>query len=319
MTAYRARFHDVSHWEPYVRQAAALVGLPCRDISATLPGSYPTFQVDGRIFKFFGELFDGIASHAVERQVFAMLDGLPELPVPRRIAEGVLYPQDDRWRWPFLVMTRVPGISLGEGRAQLAAEERIGLATRVGCLVRQLHATPIATPGPLKPDWRPFLAFMREQRAKLLAQHADWGLLTPTMMAELEGYVPEIEALVDTAVVPRLLHADITADHLLGTWTRPHRLHGLIDMGDACVGDPFYELPALHLSAFDCDKRMLRAFCDAYGLEQATKPGFARKAMSYTLLHEFDVLAEVMERPGARDLSLMELGRRLWDLQSPGF
>jgi hygromycin-B 7''-O-kinase len=39
----------------------------------------------------------------------------------------------------------------------------------------------------------------------------------------------------------------------------------LIDFGDAMVGDLHYELAALHLDLFDCDKRLLRQFLDHYG------------------------------------------------------
>jgi len=316
--AYRARFHDREHWVPFVRRAAEQLGLPCDTVEETLPGSYPTFRVGEKIYKFFGELFGGVESFAVERQVYGVLAQAPDLPVPRLLGEGMLFPDDADWRWPYLVMTRVPGFSLGEGRSDLALDERLDLAREMGQLVRLFHTLPIKVSGPLRPEWGPFLNFMREQRANLAEQHAAWGLLTPTMMRDLEAYVPCAEELVDVSRAPCLLHGDLTADHWLGEWASPYRLNGVIDMGDARVGDPFYELVALHLWAFDCDKGMLRAFCQSYGLLEAEQPGFARKVMSYALLHAFDVLVGVMARSDVREMSLEELGRRLWDLDEPG-
>lgn len=45
---------------------------------------------------------------------------------------------------------------------------------------------------------------------------------------------------------PTLLHADLSPDHLLID-ERDHRLTGVIDFGDTCIGDPDYEY--LYLSA----------------------------------------------------------------------
>jgi len=315
---YRGRFHDLEHWTPFVRRACAQLGMSCDTIQETLPGSFPTFRVGEKICKFFGDLFGGIQSFAVERQVFGTLAQASDLPVPRLLGEGVLFPDDAGWRWPYLVMTPVPGISLGEGQNELTLEDRLCLAREMGALARRFHALPILGSGPLRPGWEAFLCFLREQRTKLVRQHTEWGLLTPTMMRDMEAYVPSAEALVDSSRDPRLLHGDLTADHWLGDWAPPYRLNGVIDMGDARVGDPFYELVALHLWAFDCDKAMLQAFCQSYGLAEAKQPGFAQKAMCYALLHEFDVLVGVMARPDVRAMSLEELGRRLWDLEAPG-
>ena len=316
--AYRARFDDLEHWTPFVRRACAQLGMSGDTINETLPGSYPTFRVGGVILKFFGELFGGLESFSVEQQVFGILGQAHDLPVPHLLGEGMLFPDDADWRWPYLVMTRVPGISLGEGQNELAPDERLDLAREMGELVRAFHALPIRGLGPLRPGWGEFLDFVREQRTNLVRQHAEWGLLTPLMMYDLQAYVHPVEELVDTSREPCLLHGDLTADHWLGDWTPPYRLHGVIDMGDARVGDPFYELVALHLWAFDCDKTMLRAFCQSYGLSEAEQSGFAQKAMSYALLHAFDVLVGVMKRPEVRAMYLEELGRRLWDLDEQG-
>jgi len=95
---------------------------------------------------------------------------------------------------------------------------------------------------------------------------------------------------------------------------------GIIDFGDAMAGDRLYELVALHLGLFRCDKRLLRTFLDTYGFDPGLRRDFVRRAMSLTLLHEFNVLSSVFPTfPDAgRVTSLAELATLLWDLEQPG-
>ena len=111
----------------------------------------------------------------------------------------------------------------------------------------------------------------------------------------------------------------MNADHLLGTlaggrWTTS----GIIDFGDAKVGDLLYELVALHLGLFRCDKHLLGPFLQAYGFDPARQPDFARRAMSFTLLHEFNVLGEILDsRPDlAAAPTLEDLADRIWSVEA---
>ena len=83
------------------------------------------------------------------------------------------------------------------------------------------------------------------------------------------------------------------------------------------VGDLFYELVALHIDLFDCDKRLLKAFMVGYSFPSGYKRGFARRAMSLTLLFRFNVLEMVFENhPEARQAgSLEELGNWIWNVE----
>jgi hypothetical protein len=90
-------------------------------------------------------------------------------------------------------------------------------------------------------------------------------------------------------------------------------LAGVIDWGDALVIDPYYELPALYLGTFKGDKRLLRAFLAGYGWEIGAD--FAQRAMTMTLLHEWDVLADVGKFVALDAVaSLDELATTLWGL-----
>ncbi len=92
-------------------------------------------------------------------------------------------------------------------------------------------------------------------------------------------------------------------------------MSALIDFGDAMAGDPAYDLIALHLDAFRCDTRLLRAFLAAYGVDGAERRALLGRATALTLLHQFNALGVALERApdltGAPDLGGVLSG--LWD------
>lgn len=126
-----------------------------------------------------------------------------------------------------------------------------------------------------------------------------------------------------------------------GTDTRPWEPRAIIDFADAKAGDPLYDLVALHLACFSCDKARLRAFLVAYcgGEGGATlddpavaakferrfgpRDTFARRAMWLTLLHRCDALRAVFRGTAAlpkarlaRAASWEELETLVWDLDA---
>jgi hypothetical protein len=98
---------------------------------------------------------------------------------------------------------------------------------------------------------------------------------------------------------------------------------GIIDFGDTLMGDPIFDLVALHVSIFRCNKRLLKRFLDKYGLDRwpELKQGrgglsFSKIAMCYTLWHPCDALKTVyLKKPHFMKLmKLEELEKALWDL-----
>lgn len=69
----------------------------------------------------------------------------------------------------------------------------------------------------------------------------------------------------------------------------------------------------LHLKTFGGSKRLLKGFLDAYGWEIG--PDFPRRAMTMTLLHEFNALGGVEATVELKAMnSLDELAHLLWKL-----
>jgi hygromycin-B 7''-O-kinase len=288
---YSRLFADISLWTPYVIQVCARHGIACHEVRGGIPGTFPTFIADRRVVvKFFGRLFNGQGSFAVERSIARWLTQCPQIPVAALLAEGALDPPGADWPWPYLIFEYLDGKSYGEVRHLLSQSEQTRLASQLGLWLRALHTLPVPRDGPFEQDWTGFNAFLQNQRAGLAARLAGWGSLPGRLLAQVADYLLPTAQWVNMNASPHIIHADLTADHLLGQVNQARWVTGgLIDFGDARVGNLYYELPALHLDFFQGDRRLLSAFLEGYGF--IPPPDFPRRALSFCLLHEFDIFA----------------------------
>jgi len=285
---YALRLSDVSYWRPHILELARRHSLAADEVEAGVRGTYPTFMTADCVFKFFGPLFDGLTAHRVEVMTYSsVLEKALHLPVPRLVASGWLAAD-----WCFLILSRVEGVPWRS--ASVTPLERRGVAEMVGSTIRAIHGLEIAADAlPVAPS--------TTLEDVLRRQHA-WGTLPRRLIDQIPGCYHELD------LRPRLIHADLHADHI---FVDGDRLTGIIDWSDAHLQDPFMELPALHLGCFEGDKTLLRSFLTGYGwkLDQS----FAHRAMSATLMHEFDVLTDV---DGIVDLdaipNLESLAYALW-------
>ncbi|HET6382586.1 MAG TPA: hypothetical protein VFJ58_04270 [Armatimonadota bacterium] len=108
---YGERICDVAYWKPYVEDVCRRHSFsPRAAIRSGLPGTHPVFVVDeDRVVKFFSDLFSGGESFRVEAEVYSLLRGIPEFRAPRLLTRGSLFPPGDGWRWPYLVISALPG------------------------------------------------------------------------------------------------------------------------------------------------------------------------------------------------------------------
>jgi hygromycin-B 7''-O-kinase len=326
---YRRLFVDAAFWAPCVQTVCARHSCaPCTHIRSGLPGTCPTFIVDDRwVVKFFGRLFDGPQSYLAESSVAGSLADKVAIPAPALLASGELSPDAHGWSWPYLVYAYVPGVSAGEAWEAMVQADRLALAGQMAVITRRLHALPLPPArtvrvGDSHAAWpEAYVEFLARRRTGCAAARRAWGSLPDRLLGQIEEFLPPMEALFPAGAAPHLIHADLTADHVLG------RLEGgrwttlaLIDFGDAMAGSLLYELVALHLGLFHADKALLAAYLAAYDPSVPADPRFPACALAFTLLHRFDVLAEVLERyPAARSSpTLDDLARLLWDVDAPG-
>lgn len=311
---YTRLFTDARLWTPYVRQACAEQGIPCRQVTTGIPGTCPTFIVDRQVVvKFFGVLFNGERSFAVERSIAHLLAENPTIPSARLRGEGALNPEGASWHWPYLIFEFLEGNSYGEARRQLSFAEQIRLAAQFGGWVRSLHALPVPEDGTFERDWSGYTSFLASQTKGCASRHAAWGSLPDRLIDQVDGYLLPPGDLVDPHAQPHLIHADLTGDHLLGQ-VISHRweTRGLIDFGDARIGNIYYELPALHTDFFQGDRRLLGAFLKGYGF--VPPPDFPRRALTFCLLHEFDLFVGSGYVAGLvqKCQTLADLAEQLW-------
>ncbi len=316
---YRQHFMDVALWEPVVRRVCAAQGLACRQVSAGLAGTYPTFLVDDRwVVKFFGKLFDGAAAYKAElaaNQFVAQDSMIPAAPL---VASGQFHAAGDLWGWPYLIFEFVPGLSIGEQIDAIALTEMQKLAGWLGTVAQHLHHLSLHGNVHFSPTWEPFVDFLERQMVDCVVHHQAWSILPVHLIEQIPDFLLPAAELVDRQMPPHLIHADLTADHLLGL-VENGRFYptGLIDFGDAMAGNILYELVALHIDMFRCDKRLLNTFLDNYNLPQAFRDNFAAKAMCMTLLHRFNVLLGAVKYlpPLHKVKSLLALTKLLWDVK----
>ena len=311
---------DASYWAPFVKAVCEKHGLgPAHDIrTGEVPGTYPVFIVDDRwMVKFFGDLFDGQRVFSVELEVNQLLSARDDLPSPALIAYGYLLEKGEGCRWPYLAFEFIKARSLSQVSDRLSFDERIAIVRKVGTMARRLHSVDLRDARIMKPTWDVYHAMLQRQFADCAARHRNWGSLPKRLIDQIDGSLISPEELIDRRNTPVLLHGDLTEDHVLVTrdgtdW----RLEAIIDYGDAIVGDPMYELMALHLDMFGCDKRLLHEYLLAYGQQGRIGSEAARKLLSLCLLFPFDLFHRLLERfteaSGVTDLC--ELADWLWKI-----
>jgi hygromycin-B 7''-O-kinase len=313
---YSQLFTDGAFWQPYVERVCTGHGFSCNGLRAGLAGTNPVFIVDdggpGFVVKFFEtQLFGTRENFAVECEIYALLANSPVIPAPALLADGQLFPDGD---WPYIIISLIPGLSLGEVVAQVSAEDKRSLAIWLGQRLRRLHQLPIASPALQRSQTR-FAQWLVAQHAACVTRQQQLGHLPNRLLSELDDYLLPVAHLFDTVEGPCLIHCDLNHDHLLGEFVAGHwRPTGIIDFGDARVGDRLYELVALHLGLFRTDKALLRLFLDSYGLDAGLQRQFVERAMAYTLLHEFDVLAEVADLDVCQVDHIATLAKQLWEV-----
>ena len=316
ISEYGQYFAQLYFWRPYIEHICALEHIPYSAISNSIPGTNVVFRVDERyIIKIFPELFDGAAAFSAEKAIYMLLADHDEIAKPALVASGQLFDSAGGWHWPYLITTLIPGQAVSQ--LVLSQLDRFFLADWGAKQLRTLHAVrPCAALGPrLQPGWQEFERFLAEQRCAAVRNHQEWASLPAHLIEQLERYLLPEHARYARPTEPIVMHADLHADHVLGSQqAQGWRPNGLIDFDDARVGELAYELPPIYLSLFGRDKALLQQFLDSYGLSFEEQKALRQRAMHMTLLHEFNVLDGILEQEPAlmHVPTLQDLERVLW-------
>ena len=307
LEGYHHSFMDAVLWRPFVKRVCRGYGWNCDLIRPGEPGTFPTFVVDEkRVVKFFGPLFEGETCWRVEQEAAQLMTSVPAIPVARLMASGVLEMEPG---WMYLVFEYVPGVRIGEVYARVPFEEKLSLVRWLGERLPQMHRIEVRD-GTTLPCLSEELA-----RSWFSARWPEGRTGWPVHLArQVETYLSENGSFYQGGH-DCFINADFSQDHILGKFQSGHwETLAVIDFGDALLGNIYYELPALHLDLFDCDKRLLNAFLQAYGMP--ADKDFVRKAMVTSLLHQFDVYVPLFEwkRELKESATLEELADRIWNV-----
>jgi hygromycin-B 7''-O-kinase len=301
---------DVDYWCRYVDAAIRQIGLqPATKIKSPRQGSNVVFLVDDSYFvKIFTPVLNGRQQQGIEKLALEILDDYPEVLAPKLIGSGSLFPDRD-WPWDFVVTRRLPGRTLDHLWDGLETSQREAVARDIGKYLRALHSIPV--PGVLRDLISLRMGpedFLVKWVCDVRARSLRFGI--PKHLAEqapafVERWLPNPE---QTAI----LHGDLTGEHMFGLvgqsrWTTT----GFIDYGDLKLGNPLYDLVAIHFGIFLADTKLLGILFESYG----DMPVYEANAMmALALVHEWDVLRELFQedRVLASTTSLESVAEILW-------
>ncbi len=305
-------FTNIAQWTAAVQEICHRHHLPVQHVKAGYPGTNAVFVVDDTyVVKIYAPFCSN--DFELERELFTMLGNQSSIPVPALIAQGIL---EDQMQWPYIIIEFLPGIPIREARAHIPHRQQVRIAADLGDIIRHLHQLPIAPFTSLDHTPAGWQTFVQHRMAEA-ASPAQWeGILPATVVAEIPGFLASVLNRKADDIPLVLMNGDLTEDHILlqpnnGKW----HISGLIDFGDALVGQKEYEWIALWFSGLNRDYECLTAFMNSYDSRIRLDDEFFTNAMAFTFLHEFatDILALTLHASGHPPItSLLELQALLW-------
>ncbi len=262
----------------------------------SVEGSAVVWLSASRCIKLHPPLAEFLDSFRRETATLHYIAGRLPIPTPAIVAEGTL------GDWPYFVATRLEGTPIDRVWPGLDAATRTRVAEHLGVAMAALHGLPAA---PLADLGEPWPEFRREQRARCLARERE-KQLDPQLEMQLAAWLTRSDALSDPEFTPALLHTEIGPHHLL---VSGDRLTGLIDFGEAMVGDPDYDIAPVGLFVTRGDASAFGAFARAYGRDDATlrDPDYRARLLRHALMHRFGTLAWYLRVLGPPTTDLGEL------------
>jgi hygromycin-B 7''-O-kinase len=295
----RLRHEPVAFWQAAITAIAHRHGLTFRALTRFPDGEAAVFASDsGWVVKVVPPFW----SDMVTREV-ALLRSLPEehrLPVPRLLGHGVL----DTWH--YLVLSRVAGGALHRIWPEITREDQERLAGEFGAMLRALHDAPLPeAPERLArlPEWGVWV------RNAVAAWPERWGLERVPAPLRVDGphFLASVGLGATEATPVRLcrLHGDLAPENahvarIADAW----RCTGMIDFGNAMLGDPVFDYTAPAVLLAPGDGGIIRRFLEGAGV--GTPPmgrDLRRRLMAYTLIHPRADLGDCLDLiPAARDV-----------------
>lgn len=314
LAEYRKVFMEADFWRAYLEEIARRHEIKIKTATTGEPGTYPVFVVNEQyVFKLFGDLFSGPRRYDAERTALEIINSSSAIPASKLVGRGKLFPEENTWQWPYLILNFIDGESYDSVRKNLDSSNALKIAENLGEIVGKIHKVHLSSKNDqAKISKNSYHQFIEGQKAKVLDNHKKWNTLPPHLIGQIPAYLRKNMA---TSSQIMFLHGDLHDEHLLLTNRQAEwAIEGIIDWGDALTGNIYYELPPIHLSIFRANKSQLKHFLQSYKWPDRDPSVFSRAAMAACLLHEFNVLQQYSEDHELMDYrSLDDLAEVIWN------
>src|SRR5215216_478186 len=273
---FRAWRADPAQWLPIALDIARSHGLACAAPHVFTTGTNVVVALDEKlILKIFPPFLR--SQFVSERDSLAQLRGQLRIAIPEIVVEG------ERDGWPYLVITRLPGVLGADAWPSLPEGDKERVLAEIGETIAEVQRAPVGALARIEPDWG---TFMRGQIAGCRARHARLGL-PQKFLDGLDALLRDAAALIPLDKPPVILTGEYIPQNFLlsrggGSW----HLAGLIDFGDVMTGRDEYDL--LGPSAFMTGgmPRRVRSLFEGFGYSAAdVTPDLKRRLMALMLLH----------------------------------
>lgn len=264
-------------WMPATLAIADRHGLSTEGWTRATAGSHIVMLNEDVALKFVVPFWNDDVD--IEEAAIDLVQYKLPIDVPRVVARGTLD------GWEYMATRRVQGTALRDV-PDLSDDELTGIATALGETLRVLHDLKVPKESSLwgvVPKWRAFLSDQRARRAEIEEARGTDPEWTARLVKHLRSWRYRARK------TKTLLHADLTYDHIMlsqvdGSW----QLSGLIDFGDAKVGDPAYDFAAVFCFFTEGRPDLRATMLEAYG---GVDEAFVDRIFESLLLHEFGRLA----------------------------
>jgi hygromycin-B 7''-O-kinase len=273
---FKAWRGNISQWLPVALDIAHSHGLSPVRPHVFSTGTNLVVGLDARcILKIFPPMLR--AQFVSERDSLMQLRGRLTVPIPDIVFEG------ERDQWPYLVMTRLPGVVGAQAWPGLPEEQKERVLAHLGEIIAELQRVPAGDLLGIEPGWE---AFMRGQIQGCRIRHERLGL-PQKFLHGLDDLLRDAVELIPMNAPPVILTGEFIPENFLlccqdGDW----RISGLIDFGDVLTGWGEYDL--LGPSAFMTAGRRgrVRRLFEGFGYSKADVDFTCkRRLMALLLLH----------------------------------
>jgi len=335
-------------WGPYAKFVTAHYSLiPANQVKVRSPhtSTHPTFLLaegDGTVkfvLKFYVERKGGEFAFRAEKMLFELFgkakdfkfcphlvcsSSLGELIESKKVPTVPVTvgqtPSPSHWRWPFIIMTALPGSTLPCLLKYLAnRSNQMLILAQLADKLRLLRELEV--PKNDCPRFQPgfFSALLKRNKVKAIERHRKWKTLPALLIDQLEEYLPQDVDVFLQGVSYKFVHGDITDSNILAQADSSGALEltGIVDFGDALMADPLYELVTIHTSLLNFDKLLLKRFVALTGMQISSMKDFVYRCSVYQLMNEFNRLNTsdlgfVIDWNGIH--SLEDMANAMWNL-----